>query len=218
MRVQRFVACLRGEGEASRGARMSCRESLGGVTICFTSHKVCSVQSMKRLRLRNCLDCVREKRFTSSAVSEGMTSVHTLFRCLCRRGEVRESPSLRLGPPGIRGQVPRVLAISRMSHLLGRPSLGAPGKVQSDTVLRLLCTAKVHIDRLLQLGLRSLGLQLNCMIYRSRSGRQIVPVKGMYGATVRGCLGRTHKGFIGRGRARDLFAGYSKGSVDERKF
>lgn len=177
-RVGTCKHCLEVRQNLSSGAVADCRQSLEGCDRFLRGGRVRTFKSIAGPSMLLCLRFLGRRGLTATSVKEVVADLQGFRRCLGRRKLVRGSPVIAVRLPGGRRGLPGILSVSRVRHLVTTPSIGAILNLESHTVLRLLCTANLHIDRLVRVAVDRVRLSVKFVrAVKGNSGREVIPLK-----------------------------------------
>lgn len=168
--------CLGLRGSLSPGALRTCLASLSGL-VDFLALRNVGILRIYLSSLRHFATKLRSVNVRPHSRTHVLSKVGSFFHFLLVTSCLRTSPDRLLRKPGVNFGLPRILAIRRVSQVVSTISHDGTRKRQGETVLRALCDYKLHMSRLIGLGLSSLCFSRNFVgIRKGNDGRQLIPV------------------------------------------
>lgn len=123
-------------------------------------------------------------------MGHGLDSLQSFCGCLLERKRIDISPLHGVAKPGGGGPLPSFLGRDRVGGLLSSASFNRKfGNYQSHLVVRVFCTANVHLSRLVNLSSGSISFSTSLLgMAKGEGGRHLVPFNSRLGRAVLRCI------------------------------
>ena len=157
--IEYFVTYLEDVKKASHNTVMSYRSDLAKMRLYVEGQGVYSVSAITATVLNSYVLYLEKNGMAASTISRYIASMKAFFEYLMRSRKIETDPAFGLKAPKVEKQMPGILTIQEMEHLLAQPSVENPKGCRDKAMLELLYATGMRVSELVHLNVSDLNLR-----------------------------------------------------------
>ncbi len=216
--IEYFVTYLEDVKKASHNTVMSYRSDLAKMRLYVEGQGVYSVSAITATVLNSYVLYLEKNGMAASTISRYIASMKAFFEYLMRSRKIETDPAFGLKAPKVEKQMPGILTIQEMEHLLAQPSVENPKGCRDKAMLELLYATGMRVSELVHLNVSDLNLRFGWIICKDGGRERMVPFGSKAGAALQQYMEKSRVFFLKKEDTNCLFLNCSGTPMSRQGF
>lgn len=174
--IDEFCNYRREKKQVSENTLLAYRSDLQRLVSYMRENGIPSFAQVTETQLNSFILLTERRGLKAASVVRLVSSIHTFFDYLAKRGYIKEDPAERLKAPKAEQAVQEIISVEELERLFDMPDLSGPKGMRDRAMLEVLYATGIRLNSLLKLTMSQLQLQYRLLCIREQGEERVLPL------------------------------------------
>lgn len=174
--IDEFCNYRREKKQVSENTLLAYRSDLQRLVSYMRENGIPSFAQVTETQLNSFILLAERRGLKAASVVRLVSSIHTFFDYLAKRGYIKEDPAERLKAPKAEQAVQEIISVEELERLFDMPDLSGPKGMRDRAMLEVLYATGIRLNSLLKLTMSQLQLQYRLLCIREQGEERVLPL------------------------------------------
>ncbi len=174
--IQAFCEYRKEKKQVSENTMLAYRSDLQRMVNYLRGNGIVSVEQVTETQLNSFILSAEREGLKASSIVRLISSVHSFFDFLTKKGILKDDPSERIKAPKAEQAKQEIISISELEALLEAPDTDTPKGLRDRAMLELLYATGMHLNSLLSLELSQVHLRYKVLTISVGDQNRVLPL------------------------------------------
>ncbi len=174
--IDEFCNYRREKKQVSENTLLAYRSDLQRLVSYMRENGIPSFAQVTETQLNSFILQTERRGLKAASVVRLVSSIHTFFDYLAKRGYIKEDPAERLKAPKAEQAVQEIISVEELERLFEMPDLSGPKGMRDRAMLEVLYATGIRLNSLLKLTMSQLQLQYRLLCVREQGEERVLPL------------------------------------------
>lgn len=174
--IDEFCNYRREKKQVSENTLLAYRSDLQRLVSYMRENGIPSFAQVTETQLNSFILQTERRGLKAASVVRLVSSIHTFFDYLAKRGYIKEDPAERLKAPKAEQAVQEIISVEELERLFEMPDLSGPKGMRDRAMLEVLYATGIRLNSLLKLTMSQLQLQYRLLCIREQGEERVLPL------------------------------------------
>lgn len=174
--IDEFCNYRREKKQVSENTLLAYRSDLQRLVSYMRENGIPSFAQVTETQLNSFILLTERRGLKAASVVRLVSSIHTFFDYLAKRGYIKEDPAERLKAPKAEQAVQEIISVEELERLFEMPDLSGPKGQRDRAMLEVLYATGIRLNSLLKLTMSQLQLQYRLLCIREQGEERVLPL------------------------------------------
>lgn len=174
--IDEFCNYRREKKQVSENTLLAYRSDLQRLVSYMRENGIPSFAQVTETQLNSFILQTERRGLKAASVVRLVSSIHTFFDYLAKRGYIKEDPAERLKAPKAEQAVQEIISVEELERLFEMPDLSGPKGMRDRAMLEVLYATGIRLNSLLRLTMSQLQLQYRLLCVREQGEERVLPL------------------------------------------
>lgn len=174
--IDEFCNYRREKKQVSENTLLAYRSDLQRLVSYMRENGIPSFAQVTETQLNSFILLTERSGLKAASVVRLVSSIHTFFDYLAKRGYIKEDPAERLKAPKAEQAVQEIISVEELERLFETPDLSGPKGLRDRAMLEVLYATGIRLNSLLKLTMSQLQLQYRLLCIREQGEERVLPL------------------------------------------
>ncbi len=162
--------------QVSENTMLAYRSDLMRMVSYFQKNGVASVEQITETQLNSFILSAEREGLKASSIVRLISSVHSFFDYLTKKGILQEDPAERIKAPKADPAEQEIIPVNELEVLLATPDSDTPKGLRDRAMLEVLYATGIHLNSLLSLRLSQVQLKYRVLLVSEGDRNRVLPL------------------------------------------
>lgn len=174
--IQEFCRYRREKKQVSENTMLAYRSDLQRLVSYMRGNGIDSFEQMTETQLNSFILSAEREGLKASSVVRLISSIHSFFDYLTKKGILKEDPSERIKAPKAEQAEQEIVSVEELEALLNAPEADSPKGLRDRAMLEVLYATGIHLSSLLTLKLAQVQLKYKVLLVCEGNQNRVLPL------------------------------------------
>lgn len=174
--IDEFCNYRREKKQVSENTLLAYRSDLQRLVSYMRENGIPSFAQVTETQLNSFILLAERRGLKAASVVRLVSSIHTFFDYLAKRGYIKEDPAERLKAPKAEQAVQEIISVEELERLFDMPDLSGPKGMRDRAMLEVLYATGIRLNSLLKLTMSQLQLQYRLLCIWEQGEERVLPL------------------------------------------
>lgn len=159
--LDNFLEYLEYQKNYSKYTLINYQKDIETFYIFLKENKINNIKKVDYKILRNYLEYLYNKKYTSSSINRHVSSIKTYFKYLERENIIKNNPSILLNTVKKEKKLPKVINSNDIETILLLPDISTPLGMRDSAILEMFYSTGIRVSELVKIKLNDVELSEN---------------------------------------------------------
>lgn len=176
--IEKFCEYRKEKKQVSENTMLAYRSDLMRMVSYLRGNGVSSVEQITETQLNSFILSAEREGLKASSIVRLISSIHSFFDYLTKRGILKEDPAERIKAPKAEQPKQEIISVDELEKLLAAPETDTPKGLRDRAMLELLYATGIHLNSLLALKLDQVQLKFKVLLVSEGDQNRVLPLGG----------------------------------------
>lgn len=174
--IQAFCNYRKDKKQVSENTMLAYRSDLQRMITYLRGNGITSVEQITETQLNSFILAAEREGLKASSVVRLISSIHSFFDYLTKKGILKDDPSERIKAPKAEQAKQEIVSVEELETLLAAPDTDTPKGLRDRAMLELLYATGIHLNSLLSLTLSQVHLRYKVLTVSVGDQNRVLPL------------------------------------------
>lgn len=174
--IQAFCEYRKEKKQVSENTMLAYRSDLMRMVNYLRGNGIVSVEQVTETQLNSFILSAEREGLKASSIVRLISSVHSFFDFLTKKGILKEDPAERLKAPKAEPVQQEIISVEELEKLLAAPDTDTPKGLRDRAMLEVLYATGIHLNSLLGLTLSQVHLRYKVLTVSVGDQNRVLPL------------------------------------------
>lgn len=174
--IQAFCEYRKEKKQVSENTMLAYRSDLMRMVNYLRGNGIVSVEQVTETQLNSFILAAEREGLKASSIVRLISSVHSFFDFLTKKGILKEDPAERLNAPKAEPVQQEIISVEELEKLLAAPDTDTPKGLRDRAMLEVLYATGIHLNSLLGLTLSQVHLRYKVLTVSVGDQNRVLPL------------------------------------------
>lgn len=174
--IQAFCNYRKEKKQVSENTMLAYRSDLQRMITYLRRNGITSVEQITETQLNSFILAAEREGLKASSVVRLISSIHSFFDYLTKKGILKDDPSERIKAPKTEQAKQEIISVEELETLLAAPDTDTPKGLRDRAMLELLYATGIHLNSLLSLTLSQVHLRYKVLTVSVGDQNRVLPL------------------------------------------
>ena len=174
--IEKFCEYRKEKKQVSENTMLAYRSDLMRMVSYFRNNGIVFVEQVTETHLNSFILSAEREGLKASSVVRLISSIHSFFDYLTKKGILLEDPSERIKAPKAEQPQQEIISVGELEQLLAAPETDTPKGLRDRAMLELLYATGIHLNSLLTLKLDQIQLKFKVLMVSEGDQNRVLPL------------------------------------------
>ena len=174
--IQAFCEYRKEKKQVSENTMLAYRSDLMRMVNYLRGNGIVSVEQVTETQLNSFILSAEREGLKASSIVRLISSVHSFFDFLTKKGILKEDPTERLKAPKAEPVQQEIISVEELEKLLAAPDTDTPKGLRDRAMLEVLYATGIHLNSLLGLTLSQVHLRYKVLTVSVGDQNRVLPL------------------------------------------
>ncbi|MBQ8316253.1 MAG: tyrosine-type recombinase/integrase [Lachnospiraceae bacterium] len=174
--IQAFCNYRKEKKQVSENTMLAYRSDLQRMITYLRRNGITSVEQITETQLNSFILAAEREGLKASSVVRLISSIHSFFDYLTKKGILKDDPSERIKAPKAEQAKQEIISVEELETLLAAPDTDTPKGLRDRAMLELLYATGIHLNSLLSLTLSQVHLRYKVLTVSVGDQNRVLPL------------------------------------------
>lgn len=174
--IQAFCNYRKEKKQVSENTMLAYRSDLQRMVNYLRGNGITSVEQITETQLNSFILAAEREGLKASSVVRLISSIHSFFDYLTKKGILKDDPSERIKAPKAEQAKQEIISVEELETLLAAPDTDTPKGLRDRAMLELLYATGIHLNSLLSLTLSQVHLRYKVLTVSVGDQNRVLPL------------------------------------------
>ena len=174
--IQAFCEYRKEKKQVSENTMLAYRSDLMRMVNYLRGNGIVSVEQVTETQLNSFILAAEREGLKASSIVRLISSVHSFFDFLTKKGILKEDPAERLKAPKAEPVQQEIISVEELEKLLAAPDTDTPKGLRDRAMLEVLYATGIHLNSLLGLTLSQVHLRYKVLTVSVGDQNRVLPL------------------------------------------
>ena len=174
--IQAFCEYRKEKKQVSENTMLAYRSDLMRLLSYLRDNGIVSVEQVTETQLNSFILSAEREGLKASSIVRLISSIHSFFDFLTKKGMIKEDPSERIKAPKPEPAEQEIISVEELERLLEAPDLNTPKGMRDRAMLEVLYATGIHLNTLLRLNMSQVHLKYKVLTVCVGENNRVLPL------------------------------------------
>lgn len=174
--IQAFCDYRKEKKQVSDNTMLAYRSDLQRMVNYLRGNGIATVEQITETQLNSFILSAERDGLKASSIVRLISSVHSFFDYLTKKGILKEDPAERIKAPKADPAQQEIISVSELETLLAAPEAEMPKGLRDRAMLEVLYATGIHLNSLLSLKLSQVQLKYKVLLVSEGDQNRVLPL------------------------------------------
>lgn len=174
--IQAFCEYRKEKKQVSENTMLAYRSDLQRMANYLRGNGITSPEQVTETQLNSFILAAEREGLKASSIVRLLSSMHSFFDFLTKKGILKEDPSERIKAPKAEQAKQEIISVKELEALLAAPDTGTPKGLRDRAMLELLYATGIHLNALLSLTVEQVHLRYKVLFVTVGEQSRVLPL------------------------------------------
>lgn len=174
--IQAFCEYRKEKKQVSDNTMLAYRSDLQRMVSFLRGNGICSFEQVTETQLNSFILSAEREGLKASSVVRLISSIHSFFDFLTKKGYIKEDPAERIKAPKAEQAEQEIITVDELETLLQMPEIETAKGLRDRAMLEVLYATGIHLNSLLTLKLPQVQLKYKVLLVCEGDQNRVLPL------------------------------------------